>query len=54
MLQETQNSLEMVGIFVDTSSSGSIQSTLWKYNGDDYLSKCASDYNKLYFILITM
>lgn len=39
MLQETQNSLEMAGIFIDISSSGAIQSTLWKYYGDDYLSK---------------
>lgn len=39
LLQETQNNLEAIGIFIDTSSSKNLQSTLWKYCGDDYYSK---------------
>lgn len=40
MLDEAKASLESAGIFIDVSSSGGLQSTLWKYcDDDDYLGK---------------
>lgn len=39
MMTALKTTLESVGIHLDVESAGGLQQTLWKYSGDDYLSR---------------